>query len=144
MLPFVGYNMSDYFGHWLSLGEQLAQGGAVLPRIFCVNWFRKGADGKFVWPGYGDNMRVLEWILGRVDGTAGGEENAFGTSPRYEDLTWDGLAFSREQFQSVIGIDPAAWHEELALHDELFERLAQRLPRQLPDTRQRIADRLGD
>jgi phosphoenolpyruvate carboxykinase (GTP) len=144
MLPFVGYNMSDYFGHWLSLGERLAREGARLPRIFCVNWFRKGPDGKFVWPGYGDNMRVLEWILGRVDGTAGGEETAFGTSPRYDDLTWDGLKFSREQFEAVIGIDKAAWHQELVLHDELFERLALRLPPQLPATRRRIAARLDD
>ena len=72
MLPFTGYNMSDYFQHWLDLGEKLEASGAKLPTIFCVNWFRKGADGKFVWPGYGENMRVLEWMLGRIDGTAAG------------------------------------------------------------------------
>jgi phosphoenolpyruvate carboxykinase (GTP) len=143
MLPFIGYNMSDYFGHWLALGERLELQGATLPKIFCVNWFRKGADGKFVWPGYGENMRVLEWMLGRVDGTAGGTENVFGTSPRYDDLTWTGLAFTREQFESVIGVDKAAWQQELALHDELFERLSLRLPPQLPATRQRIAARLA-
>jgi phosphoenolpyruvate carboxykinase (GTP) len=143
MLPFTGYNMSDYFGHWLALGERLEQQGATLPKIYCVNWFRKGADGKFVWPGYGENMRVLEWMLGRVDGTAGGTENVFGTSPRYDDLTWTGLAFTREQFESVIGVDKAAWQKELALHDELFERLALRLPPQLPATRRRIAARLA-
>jgi phosphoenolpyruvate carboxykinase (GTP) len=143
MLPFIGYNMSDYFGHWLALGERLEQQGATLPKIYCVNWFRKGADGKFVWPGYGENMRVLEWMLGRVDGTAGGTENVFGTSPRYDDLTWTGLAFTREQFESVIGVDKAAWQKELALHDELFERLALRLPPQLPATRRRIAARLA-
>jgi phosphoenolpyruvate carboxykinase (GTP) len=143
MLPFTGYNMSDYFGHWLALGERLEQQGATLPKIYCVNWFRKGADGKFVWPGYGENMRVLEWMLGRVDGTAGGTENVFGTSPRYDDLTWTGLAFTREQFESVISVDKAAWQKELALHDELFERLALRLPPQLPATRRRIAARLA-
>ena len=120
MLPFMGYNMSDYFQHWLALGDQLAASGAKQPRIYCVNWFRKGADGKFVWPGYGENMRVLEWMLGRIEGTAGGAENVFGTSPRYEDLRWDGLNFTREQFASVIGIDKAAWQQELTLHTELF------------------------
>ena len=143
MLPFVGYNMSDYFGHWLALGEKLAAAGAELPKIYCVNWFRKGADGKFVWPGYGDNMRVLEWILGRVDGHADGEENVFGVSPRYEDLTWDNLPFTREQFAWVMGVDKAAWREELALHTELFEKLALRLPPQLPATRDRLEARLA-
>src|SRR5471032_2793568 len=83
MLPFTGYNMSDYFQHWLDTGEKLEALGAKLPAIFCVNWFRKGADGKFVWPGYGENMRVMEWMLARIDGAAQGTENVFGTSPRY-------------------------------------------------------------
>jgi len=144
MLPFMGYNMSDYFAHWLKLGAQLEQQGAKLPGIFCVNWFRKGADGKFVWPGYGDNMRVLKWILQRVEGQAsGGVEHVFGISPRYEDLNWNGLSFSREQFDSVIGIDPAAWAEEMKLHGELFEQLAHRLPQQLVQTKQRIEAQLN-
>ncbi|HLL20190.1 MAG TPA: phosphoenolpyruvate carboxykinase (GTP), partial [Rubrivivax sp.] len=142
MLPFVGYNMSDYFQHWLNLGEKLTQAGAQVPRIYCVNWFRKGADGKFVWPGYGENMRVLEWMLGRIEGRAGGAEHVFGTSPRYEDLRWQGLDFTREQFVSVIGIDAAAWQEELALHDEMFKMLEYHLPAELPKIRQDIARRL--
>jgi phosphoenolpyruvate carboxykinase (GTP) len=143
MLPFMGYNMADYFQHWLDLGGKVQATGAPLPKIFCVNWFRKGADGKFVWPGYGDNMRVLEWMLGRVDGSAAGAENVFGTSPRYDDLRWDGLAFTREQFDSVIGIDPAAWKQELALHAELFQQLAYHLPSELPATLARIEQRLA-
>jgi phosphoenolpyruvate carboxykinase (GTP) len=143
MLPFTGYNMADYFQHWLDMGAKLKNGGAALPKIFCVNWFRKGADGKFVWPGFGDNMRVLEWMLGRLEGTAAGAENVFGTSPRYEDLRWDGLAFSREQFNSVIGIDPAAWKQELALHAELFQQLAYHLPAELPATKADIEARLA-
>ncbi|MCZ2440759.1 MAG: phosphoenolpyruvate carboxykinase domain-containing protein, partial [Burkholderiales bacterium] len=103
-----------------------------------VNWFRKGADGKFVWPGYGENMRVLEWMLRRLEGTAGGDENAFGISPRYEDLRWDGLDFTREQYAAVIGIDKAAWAQELALHAEHFARLAHKLPAELPATMKRI------
>ncbi|GMV45697.1 MAG: phosphoenolpyruvate carboxykinase [GTP] [Pseudomonadota bacterium] len=143
MLPFTGYHMSDYFRHWLDLGARLQEAGATLPRVFCVNWFRKGADGKFVWPGYGENMRVLEWILGRLEGRAGAHANAFGLSPAYEDLRWSGLTFTREQFQSVIGIDRAAWQQELALHDELFTTLAHHLPPELRETRERIAQRLA-
>jgi phosphoenolpyruvate carboxykinase (GTP) len=143
MLPFAGYNMSDYFQHWLDLGARLEKAGARLPRIYCVNWFRKGADGKFTWPGYGENMRVLEWIIGRIVGRAGGAENVFGVSPRYEDLRWQGMSFSREQFASVIGIDRAAWQEELKLHDEWFKQLAHHLPAQLPATKAAIEQRLS-
>ncbi len=143
MLPFTGYHMSDYFQHWLDLGAKMQEKGATLPRIYCVNWFRKGADGKFVWPGYGENMRVLEWILGRLEGHAGGHANAFGLSPAYEDLRWDGLDFAREQFQSVIGIDRNAWIEELKLHQQLFDQLAHHLPAELPATKARIEQRLA-
>ena len=143
MLPFTGYNMSDYFQHWLTTGEKLEALGAKLPAIFCVNWFRKGEDGKFVWPGYGENMRVMEWMLGRLDGSAQGIENVFGTSPRYEDLNWNGLSFSRAQFDSVIGVDKAAWQQELTMHDELFATLSYHLPAQLRTTKDRIAAALG-
>ncbi|MBL8349864.1 MAG: phosphoenolpyruvate carboxykinase (GTP) [Burkholderiaceae bacterium] len=145
MLPFMGYHMGDHFAHWLKMGEQLSAGpgAASLPSIFCVNWFRKGADGKFVWPGYGDNMRVLKWMLERIDGSAGGEENVFGVSPRYEDLNWTGLDFSREQYQAVISIDRAAWRAEMALHGELFDLLAARLPSQLLKIKGQIEQKLA-
>ncbi len=143
MLPFTGYNMSDYFQHWLDLGAKLEASGAKLPRIYCVNWFRKGADGKFVWPGYGENMRVLEWMLGRLESRSGGVENVFGVSPRYEDLRWQGLPFTRAEFDTVIGIDRAAWHEELKLHDVLFEQLSYHLPKQLSATKALIEQRLA-
>ena len=143
MLPFTGYNMSDYFAHWLRLGERLERAGATLPRIFCVNWFRKGPDGKFVWPGYGENMRVLKWMLERVQGAGEGVEHVFGISPRYEDLSWHGLEFSVEQFEQVTSIDVEAWRVELTLHAELFERLEHRLPRELAETKARIERRLG-
>ncbi|MBI3155516.1 MAG: phosphoenolpyruvate carboxykinase (GTP) [Burkholderiales bacterium] len=138
MLPFAGYNMAYYFQHWLDLGAKLQGSGAKLPRIFCVNWFRKGPDGKFVWPGYGENMRVLHWILGRVDGRAEGQEHLFGVSPRFDDLRWDGMTFTREQYERVISIEREAWQHELALHQELFTQLAHGLPRQLEATRQRL------
>ncbi len=143
MLPFMGYNMSDYFQHWLDLGDKLGKTGAKLPRIYCVNWFRKGADGQFVWPGYGENMRVLEWMVGRVEGKAEGADNLFGISPRYEDLRWGGLTFSRQQFDAVIGIDKAAWQQELVLHTELFKQLEHHLPAELPATQARIEARLA-
>ena len=143
MIAFAGYNMADYFQHWLDIGAQLADAGATLPKIYCVNWFRKGPDGKFVWPGYGENMRVLEWMVRRIEGSVASQANPFGLSPRYEDLRWEGLAFSREQFASVIGIDAAAWRDELKLHSVLFEQLAYHLPEALLSTQASIQARLS-
>jgi phosphoenolpyruvate carboxykinase (GTP) len=143
MLPFTGYNMSDYFQHWLDLGCKLQADGATLPRIFCVNWFRKGADGKFVWPGYGENMRVLQWIVDRVGGRAGGVETPIGIAPRYEDLEWKGLDFSRAQYEQVAGIDRDAWKTELGLHEVLFRQLAYHLPAEIAATKARIESRLA-
>jgi phosphoenolpyruvate carboxykinase (GTP) len=144
MLPFCGYNMADYFAHWLKLGEQLAKSGATLPKIFCVNWFRKDEDGRFVWPGFGENMRVLKWMIDRIEGQAEGDEHVFGVSPRYEELSWEGLDFTVEQFEKVISLDVVAWKLELALHDELFTQLAHRLPQALPEAKARLEGRLGN
>ena len=143
MLPFIGYNMSDYFQHWLTLGKKLEASGATLPKIYCVNWFRKGADGKFVWPGYGENMRVLEWMIGRVEGTAQGTETAIGTTPRYGDLNWNGLDFTQTQFDQVTGIDTADWRTELGLHAQLFQQLAHRLPAEMTATKAMLEKRLA-
>lgn len=142
MLPFCGYNMADYFGHWLKVGERLSKLGATLPRIFCVNWFRKGEDGKFVWPGFGENMRVLEWMVRRIEGKAEGEDHAFGISPRYDDLNWRGMNFTPAQFEQVISVDADAWRAELALHSELFEKLAHGLPKALSDARTALEESL--
>jgi phosphoenolpyruvate carboxykinase (GTP) len=143
MLPFMGYNMSDYFQHWLDLGLKLEASGAQLPRIYCVNWFRKGDDGKFVWPGYGENMRVLQWMIGRADGTAQGEETAFGVTPRYGDLDWTGLDFTPTQFDQVTHLDNAAWKTELGLHAELFQQLAYHLPTELTAAKAALERRLA-
>jgi len=142
MLPFMGYHMSDYFQHWLQLGQKLQASGAKLPAIYCVNWFRKDENGKFVWPGYGENMRVLKWMIDRIEGSAKGAENVFGISPGFEELNWSGLSFTPAQFHAVTHIDKAAWQTELGLHDELFQQLAHHLPAELPATRQAIAQRL--
>ncbi|MEZ5738940.1 MAG: phosphoenolpyruvate carboxykinase (GTP) [Burkholderiaceae bacterium] len=143
MLPFCGYNMADYFGHWLGLGEKLTASGAELPRIFCVNWFRTDENGKFVWPGFGENMRVLKWMIDRIEGQAGGEEHVFGLTPRFEDLNWDGLDFSAEKFGQITSIDKAAWKQELALHAELFEKLRDGLPGELQSIREALHKRLA-
>jgi phosphoenolpyruvate carboxykinase (GTP) len=143
MLPFCGYNMSDYFQHWLDMEHKLEASGGTLPSIYCVNWFRKGDDGKFVWPGYGENMRVLKWMIDRLEGQAKGQDNLFGVSPTYDELTWTGLDFTPEQFNTVTSIDKAAWTEELKLHTELFQQLAYHLPKELETTKAQIEQRLA-
>ena len=144
MLPFIGYNMSDYFQHWLDMGVKVGKvNPAALPKIYCVNWFRTDEAGKFVWPGFGDNMRVLKWMLERIEGTAGGVENLFGTTPQYGDLNWDGLPFTQAQFDTITSIDKAAWLEELKLHTELFEKLAYHLPQELVDHKAALEKRLA-
>jgi phosphoenolpyruvate carboxykinase (GTP) len=143
MLPFMGYNMSDYFQHWLDLGNKLSATNAKLPKIFTTNWFRKGEDGKFVWPGYGENMRVLKWMIDRIEGQATGSEHVFGISPQYEELNWTGLNFTREQFANVTSIDKAAWQAELKLHEELFTQLAYHLPKEMTATKAALEQRLA-
>ena len=143
MLPFAGYNMSDYFQHWLNMGKKLEADGAKLPSIYCVNWFRKNEAGKFVWPGYGENMRVLAWMLERIEGKAKGQENIFGTTPSHKDINWAGLDFSEDQFKQVTSIDKAAWQEEMKLHDQLFDQLSYHLPKELVETKQALEKRLA-
>jgi phosphoenolpyruvate carboxykinase (GTP) len=143
MLPFAGYNMSDYFQHWLNMGKKLEAEGAKLPSIYCVNWFRKNEAGKFVWPGYGENMRVLAWMLERIEGKAKGQENIFGTTPSHKDINWAGLDFSEDQFKQVTSIDKAAWQEEMKLHDQLFDQLSYHLPKELVETKQALEKRLA-
>ncbi len=143
MLPFMGYNMSDYFQHWLNLGEKLAASGTTLPRIYTTNWFRKDEAGKFVWPGYGDNMRVLKWMIDRIENKAAGQDTPFGTAPQYAEINWTGLDFSAEQFQTVTSIDRAAWADELKLHTAHFDQLAYHLPAQMLDTKAALEKRLG-
>ncbi|MDP1541115.1 MAG: phosphoenolpyruvate carboxykinase (GTP) [Moraxellaceae bacterium] len=143
MLPFAGYNMSDYFQHWLNLGAKLEAAGAKLPRIYKTNWFRKDANGKFIWPGFGENTRVLKWIIDRIEGEAQGVEHASGISPRYQDIRWNGLDFGPELFEQVTSINVDEWAAELKLHDELFSTLAHNLPQELVAAKETLANRLG-
>ena len=147
MIAFAGYNMSDYFQHWLNIGKKLeaagAKTGSKVPKVFCTNWFRKGADGKFVWPGYGENMRVLKWMIDRIEGTASGTDQPFGVSPTYEELNWTGLDFSRDQFNTVTSFDRAAWQQEMKLHADLFAQLKHHLPQELEATRVRLEQKIA-
>ena len=143
MIAFAGYNMSDYFQHWLNIGKKLEAEGAVLPKIYCVNWFRKDENGKFVWPGFGENMRVLSWILERAEGKAKGKETPFGICPEHGDLHWSGLDYSAEKFAKAIHVAVDDWKNELKLHTELFDRLGERVPKELKETRTKIEQRLS-
>jgi phosphoenolpyruvate carboxykinase (GTP) len=127
MLPFCGYNMGDYFRHWISMQRNLTQ----TPRIFHVNWFRKGADGKFLWPGFGENMRVLQWIIHRSNGRALGKETPIGWVPRYEDIDWTGLDFSKERFDELQHFDRKLWRQEVLDHENLFLDLHSHLPKEM-------------
>jgi phosphoenolpyruvate carboxykinase (GTP) len=128
MLPFAGYHMADYFNHWLQFGRTIANP----PRIFGVNWFRKDAEGNFLWPGYGENMRVLKWIVERANGRAVSIESPLGWMPRYEDLDWRGMEdFTPEQFHALMSIDREQWNAEILSHEELFVKLYDRLPKEL-------------
>lgn len=144
MLPFMGYNMSQYFQHWLDIGAKLEATGAKLPHLYTTNWFRKDEAGKFVWPGYGENMRVLKWMIDRIEGQVQGVDNMLGVSPAYGEINWNGLDFNASQFDTVTRIDKDAWKDELQLHDALFTQLADKLPQELLATRANLEKRLAD
>jgi len=138
MLPFCGYHVGDYFAHWLAMGKAVAKP----PRIFAVNWFRKDADGRFAWPGFGENMRVLAWMFERCAGRAGGVETPLGTTPSYADLDWRGSAYEAGAFAGVVGLERQAWGRELAAHDELLAKVGPKMPVPLQAERRRLEGRL--
>ncbi|MGH8728127.1 MAG: phosphoenolpyruvate carboxykinase (GTP) [Burkholderiales bacterium] len=135
MLPFCGYNVADYFKHWLEIGKKAKH----LPKIFGVNWFRKNAEGKFLWPGYGENMRVLKWIVDRVQGRAGAVEGPLGYIPREEDIQLSGLNnFSSRQFQELMAVERNTWIEEVTSHKQLFDKLEDKLPNEFVQKREKL------
>ncbi len=135
MLTICGYHYGDYFKHWLTIGKALKHP----PRIFGVNWFRQDGKGAFIWPGFGDNMRVLKWVIDRIEGKADAVRTPLGLQPRYEDLEWSGLeSFTRERFEELTKVDPAVWRKELKDHTELYEKLKSRMPKELYDLRDQL------
>ena len=141
MLAFCGYNIADYFAHWMKIGRSLKHP----PKIFRVNWFRRDANGRFIWPGFGENMRVLQWIAERCLQRAGGTETPLGVMPRFQDLNWTGLEsrMSAAQFAELARVDPQAWREELALQEEFFGKLGERLPPALAQRGGRMREQLA-
>lgn len=141
MLPFCGYNMGDYFAHWLTFERE----GVDLPPVFGVNWFRRNEQNQFIWPGYSDNMRVLKWIFDRVKGRAKGVRHALGTSPEFDDLDWTGLEnYSRTAFSHLNGIDADAWTDELKVHREFLTRFGDHMPSQLIGYHEDLGRRLAE
>jgi phosphoenolpyruvate carboxykinase (GTP) len=139
MLPFCGYHIADYFEHWLKLGSTVSRP----PKIFNVNWFRTDAEGKFAWPGFGQNMRVLEWIIERCHGRAHAIETPLGFQPEYRDLQWQGLDFSANRFDQVMSFDRDCWKRELSAHDQLFGKLGAKQPQVLREVRRSLGSRLS-
>ena len=138
MLPFCGYNVGDYFRHWLKMGRSFEE----LPMIFHVNWFRKDRNGDFLWPGYGENMRVLMWIVERTKGKVHAHESALGWLPRYEDIDWRGLQYTGEKWDELMGFNPDAIRSLADQHETLFGKLSDRLPEELTLERDLMASRL--
>jgi phosphoenolpyruvate carboxykinase (GTP) len=138
MLPFCGYNMADYFRHWLDMGTRIPHP----PKIFHVNWFRRGVDGKFLWPGYGENVRVLKWILERIEGSAAATETPIGFVPAPNALTLDGLNVSRATMDELLSVDASQWSKEHADVGNFFQQFGSGLPAEIRDEHSRLSERL--
>ncbi|MED5361917.1 MAG: phosphoenolpyruvate carboxykinase domain-containing protein, partial [Actinomycetota bacterium] len=140
-LPFCGYNFGDYFQHWLDIGRHP---GASLPKLFYVNWFRKDEEGNFIWPGFGENARVLKWVLERIGGTTEAVETAIGMVPKIEDLDVSGLDLGAEDLQSLLAVDEGEWRTELTLIEEHYESIGERLPDEMRAQLNQLSDHLAD
>ncbi len=139
MLPFCGYNMGDYWAHWLSMENKVEH----LPEIFRVNWFRKAPDGSWLWPGFGQNMRVLQWVVNRIKGRVDADETIFGEVPRFEDINWDGLVYDEATFNTLMSIDPENSIREFEDQANLFNEIGDSLPAELENQRQLMLDLLS-
>jgi phosphoenolpyruvate carboxykinase (GTP) len=129
MLPFCGYNMADYFNHWLSFGDRI--GAESLPKIFQVNWFRKGTDGSFLWPGFGENSRVIDWIISRLENRTEGQESPIGLLPKISELNLNGLTFKTGELEDLFDVDPESWLYEVRSIEQFFDRFGDKMPQKL-------------
>ena len=140
MLPFCGYNMGDYFEHWLEMGRKL---GDKAPKIFNVNWFRTDDEGNFLWPGFGDNMRVLNWIVDRCDGKADAEETAIGYIPKVDDIDLTDLDMDRDTLASILDVDKDAWNNEVKEIEEHYKKFGDKLPTELKEQLENLKNNLN-
>jgi phosphoenolpyruvate carboxykinase (GTP) len=140
MLPFCGYNFGDYFQHWLDIGRRE---GARLPKLFYVNWFRKDENGRFIWPGFGDNARVLKWVLERIDGGGDADETAIGFVPSPGSLDVTGLELTDQELRDLIEVDTTAWRDEVALIEAHYDEIGERLPGEMRSQLARLSERLS-
>jgi phosphoenolpyruvate carboxykinase (GTP) len=143
MLPFIGYHAGDYFRHWLDMGKGVDGNEELLPKIFYVNWFRRDAEGGFLWPGFGENSRVLKWVVERLEGTAGAVETPIGHVPTPESLDLSGLDLSPEDVAAVLAVDPEEWRGEVPLIQEWFDKFGDKLPGVLGSELDALRARLG-
>ena len=141
MLPFLGYSVGDYFQHWIELGKNSDE--SKMPKVFFVNWFRRGDDGRFLWPGFGENSRVLKWIIERVEGRASGLSTPIGVVPSVEDLDLGGLDVDPADIAEALSVNPSEWREELPLIEEWFEFVGEKLPTGIKDEFDALKHRLG-
>jgi phosphoenolpyruvate carboxykinase (GTP) len=139
MLPFCGYNMGDYFGHWINMGKKMSKP----PKIFIINWFRTGEDGKFLWPGFGDNIRVLKWVIDRVNGSVGAKETPIGLLPKVKDINTDGLGISPENLQKLLEVNMPDWADEARDTAKFLEQFGKRLPEELRDAYRKLEKQAG-
>lgn len=138
MLPFCGYHMGDYFRHWIKMGNRLSE----TPRVFHVNWFRKGKDDKFLWPGFGENMRILKWVVDRARGRAVAKESPIGWIPHYDTIDFTGLNFSEEKWNEAMAVDRERFKELTLEHEELFMKLHEHMPKEMIFERELLICRL--
>ncbi|MFH0985987.1 MAG: phosphoenolpyruvate carboxykinase domain-containing protein, partial [Candidatus Omnitrophota bacterium] len=139
MLPFCGYNMGDYFAHWLDFGKKLKHA----PKIYSINWFRTDENGKFIWPGFGDNIRVIKWIIDRIEGKAGAKETPIGLIPEMNDFDLSGLNIQREAVEKLFAVDPAEWTEELQEIEKYLQQFGPHMPDPIWQEYRKLAEKLG-
>jgi phosphoenolpyruvate carboxykinase (GTP) len=142
MLPFLGYNVGDYFAHWIDIGKNADE--SKMPKIFFVNWFRRGDDGRFLWPGFGENSRVMKWIIDRIEQKAGGKTTPIGTVPTADDLDLSGLDVDPADVNEALAVNAAEWREELPLIEEWFEFVGEKLPTGIKDEFDALKHRLAE